>query len=348
MRRWKPLLAAAVLGLTGTGTAAAAWSAASSGSSGAGAGTLLPASGLSISASCTPTSDGTISFVGASSAWGNATPLTVAPPAGLAVGDLLLAQAGHRFSTTLSASGWTVLEHRTNGLTQAVFHRYVTDPSASYSFTAATTGNWAVTLVAYRGVDKVVPVSVSGGTVTGVQATGGQIGSNTTTLTAPSLTTTSANTRLVGFYGAQPKTSLGSPSPSGTVRAFVETDGAGSKDHHVAIAAADRPVSATGATGTSSVTAGSSTSYVAQVVALKPESFPEATVSWTGSATPWTTGYQLQRLLGGSLQRDVSTSASPVLDTPLQAGNTYDYRLWARASGWRSTVVTAQHTTAPC
>ena len=337
----------AVVCLVAPATAMAAWALDASGSAKAGAGTLQPPTALSVAASCTPTSATTISFVGASSDWSSTSPLSVASPAGLMVGDLLLAHVGHRFTTTLNASGWTKVQQQANGMTQAVFHRWVTDPAASYAFTASTSGNWAINVVAYRGVDKVVPVTLAGGTVTGIQATGGQTGSGAT-VTAPSLSTTSQNTTLVGFFGAQPRTTLTSPSPAGTRRAFIQSTGSGSADHNVAIATADRPIAATGATGAFSITAGTSVAYVGQVVALKPESFPRATVSWTNSASPWAADYHLRRRLGGALQHEVTVGTGPYLDTPLVAGTTYDYEVRSRASLWSSTWAGVQHSTVAC
>ena len=124
------------------------------------------------------------------------TSITVSKPSGVTTNDVLLGMVSVRSGPTITPpSGWTLVRSDVNGtsLTQAVYRKVAggSEPS-SYSWTfdgpvSAVVG----TIVAYSGVNTGTPVDVSGG----------QANASSTSVTAPSVTTTVANDMVVGFFG---------------------------------------------------------------------------------------------------------------------------------------------------
>ncbi|NRF71120.1 hypothetical protein HLB44_29400 [Aquincola sp. S2] len=145
-----------------------------------------------------------ISYVGASSvASSSATnTLTVARPAGLAAGDVMLAQVTQRYGNYPLAqnmpgvpAGWSVVIGTDDGnLVGTVVYRKLAGAAepASYTWTLSRSDQTAIAIVAFRGVDGGNPVNASAARSNGAA----------TAYATPSVTTTSAQTMLVAFYSA--------------------------------------------------------------------------------------------------------------------------------------------------
>ena len=136
------------------------------------------------------------------------TGLTIAKPAGTATNDVLLASLTLRGSaiTITPPAGWTQVRSDANGSTvnQTVYVKVAggSEP-ASYAFTfsvpvAAAVGG----IVGYSGVDTTTPIDVHGG----------QTNASSNSVTAPSVTTTVANTNLVAFFGTGNDTTFSAAS----------------------------------------------------------------------------------------------------------------------------------------
>jgi hypothetical protein len=197
----------------------------------------------------------------ASSSW--ATSLTIAKPSGASAGHVLLASLDVRLDWWRSITppaGWTLVRRESNQgvgatLSQAVYYHVVqSSEPASYTWRWPIERSSAGGILAYAGVDTARPVDASSGRFT----------SSSSRIPAPSVSTSSVNDRVIGFYGSN--TTAGITSPSGTGERF---DRAGSPS--VDAAGADFVQSTAGATGDKVATlAQSDSSNIGQLVALRP------------------------------------------------------------------------------
>jgi Bacterial Ig domain len=202
-----------------------------------------------------------ISFVAvASAANATATTLTIAAPAGVTPGHVLLAAVHVRGQPAITPpSGWVLVRQEQNGsnMRAAVYYKVATGSEpGSYTWTFASSQAAAGGITAWSGVSTTTPID----------AHGGQVNASSNTITAPSITTTTANTMLVGFFGIGPATMLTPPAGmterwdvASTQGSFKATSGAAS-----ALQAA------AGATGTRSATSGATSTNIGQLVALRP------------------------------------------------------------------------------
>jgi hypothetical protein len=74
---------------------------------------------------------------------------------------------------------------------------------------------------------------------------------------------------------------------------------------------------------------------------------PTANLTWTASPSSWASGYQLERLVSGSLEATETVtpiSATSTTDGLLVNGTPYSYRLWAYSGAWTSPAVTTGFT----
>src|SRR4029077_2616965 len=123
------------------------------------------------------------------------TTITIAKPAGVVTNDVLLAAISVRGIPTITPpSGWTLARSDTNGtvMVQSVYwHLAGGSEPANYTFTFNQPVASAVGAIdAYSGVN----------TTTRVDVSGGQTNASSTSITAPSVTTTVANDMVVGFF----------------------------------------------------------------------------------------------------------------------------------------------------
>lgn len=279
------------LGLAGVflGSSRTAWAAFSdttaNGTNSFGASTLAGPTGLSLAgAGCNGASG--IVLQGSSTVANsvNGASVTVALPAGGSAGDLLVAQIGfhtHNFVGTITApSGWTTVRvdadnaHTIQGVFWKV--RTASEP-ASYTFTNTTgdtgrAGSGAIAV--YSGIDTVNPIDAHGANV---------YSTNTTSLTAPSITTTVAGTRLLTLVGQR------SDGPITPPASMVERYEVSASNEDV-IEMADQSFAGPGATGTRTATSGTGRSGIAQAVALRPRQIATVGSPVAGSAPDGASG----------------------------------------------------------
>ncbi len=206
-----------------------------------------------------------ITFVGSATVPASGAPtssVTVGVPGGVAAGDLMLAQIAVRGGTgvTITApAGWTGILQGTNGtiLRQAIYYRIAgaTEP-ASYTFTLSSNQRMTGGIAVYHGVDAADPIDVWST----------RSNASSTAVTANAVTTTVANTMVVGFFATGTVTSF--TPPGGMTERHDAATSAG--PNGVAIEAAEAVQAMAGSTGTRTATAGSAGANIGALVALKP------------------------------------------------------------------------------
>ncbi|MCU1455869.1 MAG: hypothetical protein JWN46_4015 [Acidimicrobiales bacterium] len=203
--------------------------------------------------------------------------IALSVPLGAASGDLLLASIGvgrnsTRSQVTISApAGWTLVS-RTNlssVATLALYRHVLAAGESSYSWTTDVAVGGTAFLAAFSGVDPTNPIDASQGTVVG----------RTTTVGAPSVTTTTSDSTLVasyaGYRGADVRTTWTSPAgmseigdasvPGGGNRRGDSSGGSRTGSVHVGTQASPGP------SGTKTATASTTQDYALGVLtALRP------------------------------------------------------------------------------
>jgi len=173
------------------------------------------------------------------------TVVTLAMPAGVQAGDVLLAQVSalnyNVASITLSApAGWKLVRQDRSSAgdnVQAIYVRVAggSEP-ASYSWPVNTTVDGSGGIVAYYNVNTANPIDTSSG----------QYSSGSSTVTAPSLTTTHSGEELAAFMSSFLGEGGGDWTlPAGMTQRWIELDGG----YDVTAALADSTLGAAGATG---------------------------------------------------------------------------------------------------
>ena len=252
-----------------------------------------------------------------------ATSVTVARPASVATGSLMLAQVTLRNNDAITApAGWTTTGNlRTSGATleQRIYYRIATaadTAGTTYQWSWTTSSDGAAAILAYSGTDATNPIDV---------AATDNAGSGTTA-TATGLTTTQTNDMLDAFYGAQgqsgPAVTATQDAAQGMTQEYTIASGSAPASRARATGADGTQASAA-ATGNKTATLSASTPWVAHLVALQP---PLA-VDGAGTLTTTTT----------------NVSAS-------QTGNTITFTYTAAAGGMNNgslTLVVPSGWTAP-
>ena len=175
-------------------------------------------------------------------------------------GDLLLAQVTVNLNTSLTApAGWTLIRSDVNStfVRQSLYYHLAgASEPASYSWTLSAAHGAVGTMLAYSGVDPVNPIDVSSG----------GIGSGSSSLTAPALTTSVANDMLVGLFGVKGTRDLH------TARGHERThrDQPGSQRREGRAESTDLLLGAVGSSGNRTATLSVAANGVGQLVALKP------------------------------------------------------------------------------
>ncbi|MCP3933955.1 MAG: DUF5011 domain-containing protein, partial [Actinomycetia bacterium] len=212
-------------------------------------------------------------------------------PAGVVAGDLLIAQVGYNAvagSTITPPAGWNtidVLSHTTKGMMQGLYWREATGSEpAQYSFTLSSgkSDTAAGTIAAYSDVNLTSPID----------AFGGQENGTSTSVVAPSITTTQAGTTLVGFFAVRDDGSI-TPPAGMTERWDVNSNAGVGAVGETTAEGADELLGAAGPTGTRTATAQASDGSIGHLVALAPitadpgifylksEAVPQASLSST-------------------------------------------------------------------
>lgn len=193
----------------------------------------------------------------------NGTSLAINLPSGTAQGDFLLAAIATDGAATFGAlTGWTLLNtgNSSSECTLAVYYRFAGwGEPANYTFTWTGGEQAAGTIVCYSGVDAGSPINVSGvDTGTGT--------STPTTVTAPAVTTTVADTMVVRVYGADDDAT--STPPSGyTEEVDISSNTGGGT---CSLGLADASQAAAGTTGPGAFSYQDTEQWRAMTIALAP------------------------------------------------------------------------------
>ncbi len=192
------------------------------------------------------------------------TALTIAKPAGTVAGDLLLATIGHQGgsgSTLTPPAGWTAVpgadaSDGTNVRMRAFYRIATASEPASYQFNLSNGMSLAGGIASITGAHPTSPINAAAGRVTS---------SNSTAITAPSLTTTVANTRVI-YAGGINSPGVFDPPTGMSEHWDVTTSGA----YNVATEFASAGQAAAGATGTKTANLAQSARGAALLIAIAP------------------------------------------------------------------------------
>lgn len=191
------------------------------------------------------------------------TSVTLSPPTGSVAGDVLVAYIATRggSSTITSPAGWTSVTSAASStaLKGGVFTKAYSASDTTYGFTLSASAKAAGIIVGYSGADVVSVADVANS----------QANASSTTMTAPSITTTQANTMLVGLYASATSTTYTAGS-SMTLRGQTASSGSGSASTKVTIGAQDITQASAAATGTKTMAASAAAVSVGALVALRP------------------------------------------------------------------------------
>lgn len=215
-----------------------------------------------IGLACVATSAHAISFVASTSVQDETDSVTVDTPAGVEENDVMVVQLSFRGGSGVSVtapSGWSEIR-RDDGsdISQVVYFRVAaTTESATYSWDLSQAVRIVAINSAYRNVDATDPID----------AHGGQDGSGSTVV-APSVTTSVANTRLLGLFSSAQGNDPFASQPTGmTTRENLNTGGG---PNGIRGLLADETVVDDGATGDREADAGTNAANIGQLVALRP------------------------------------------------------------------------------
>ena len=187
----------------------------------------------------------------------DATSITLATPAGTAQNDLLIATISTRGGAVSAlTAGWTLVAQQTQGTeTLAVYYqRFNATTAANHQFSWGATERTAGAILRYTGVDIIQAVDISGIAV-----------GNSTDATAPSVTTTLGNTRVVRVAGVGDNTAPTAPGTT-TERVSIVESGPGAD---AGLGVADALQAAAGVTGTAAF-GSDAADWVAVTLALRP------------------------------------------------------------------------------
>ena len=195
----------------------------------------------------------------------NANSIGIARPTGTLANDVMLAAIAVRggSNTTITApSGWTLVRRTNNGTTIGVATYWkragtpVADPGPyAFGFSASIRATGGIT--SYSGVHLTTPINVSNG------GTG-----SSSSCVAPGVTTTFANTMLVGIFSIA-HGNAAFTQPAGMTERWDFGDNAG--PNGTAGATDDEAQVLAGASGNRTAVNGNSAAYAAQLVALAPD-----------------------------------------------------------------------------
>lgn len=215
------------------------------------------------------------------------TKVGIVSPPGSVAGDLMLLAITLPAGQTLTTTGtsWTFIRSDTNAAAATTYLYWGVNGTAQ-SITAGFSWpscNFAVEVVGFSGVDTVTPINIHGGTASAV---------GSTTINAPSVTTTVANTMLVTFAGGDAAVSTLNTWTKPASETLTASAGQNVASVSATAGAAYETVAAAGATGAKLWTAsGSLSSLTAASVALNPGSTIPSTPSLRNSGAAAITGH---------------------------------------------------------
>ncbi|WP_341252423.1 signal peptidase I [Euzebya pacifica] len=183
-------------------------------------------------------------------------------PGSVQAGDLLVVFTGTGSSTVNAPAGWSLLradDEPVEGAYTRVFWRIATagDPGTGYTFTSGgSTYSGASVMLAFRGVDQAQPFDSHTG-VTYIKQD---------VLTAPSITTSVANTRLLTLHFHEEGTDRGNTITPDAAMTEIYEDWSLSRTIEVA----QQSIAGTGATGTRTATASVNDDGIMVMLAIRP------------------------------------------------------------------------------
>ncbi|MFN2488245.1 MAG: Ig-like domain-containing protein [Actinomycetota bacterium] len=204
---------------------------------------------------------GEIAFRAASSGANTvATTLVIPTPSGVVPGDVLIASVDIAGTpTTTAPAGWTLIRTDTRGTRLrklSYFHVAGASEPSSYRWTFNAARAAGGGIAAYSGVDTSDPIDASGG----------KANAASTSITAPSITTTVPDALLVGLFGMRGKRTVTPPTVMSERWDVASTTGT----PKVTSEAADEAQPSAGATGTRIATASNTGVNIGQLIALRP------------------------------------------------------------------------------
>jgi hypothetical protein len=272
---------------------------------------------------------------------GKATTLVIPVPSTVKSGDVLLVAVYVRGAASVTPpGGWSLV--RSDGRA-SIFTRVASAEVSSYTWTLSTSVTAAGGLVAYSGADP-SPVMV----------TSGQVGGPSSSITAPSVTTTMAKAMVVGFFGIGKKSAV-TPPAGMTDRVALQS----AQGPQLSLEISDFIKTTAGATGDEVASSALAGANVGQLVALKPGTLqqpPNATLavsalnSYSAQLT-WTAPdgtTEIHILRDGRLIDDFSSvGVSTYTDYLLWGSTQYSYELLALSSTGATLADLTVSTTTP-
>lgn len=213
----------------------------------------------------TPPPSGSPAFRSSSTSTASPTSITVDTPAGVVLGDAMLAflVIGGSAATITPPAGWTLITRMNNGSDVSLVSYWLiagASPPATYSWTGLNTSS-AATILAYSGANA-TPIDTYN------SATGG----SNSTPSSPAITTSVNNCLVIRAYGAVVSFSGGTVSitpPSGyTNRGQAIFSGPSSFGLTVEASDIAQPVA--GASASANASATTNVLYASQTIAVKP------------------------------------------------------------------------------
>ena len=204
-----------------------------------------------------------IAFVSSASTGGSGTSVVVNRPAGIAVGDLMLASVSCRGNATgiTAPAGWTLIrrDNETTHHSAAQYYRhYVSGDAASFTWTLGTNVRHAAGIAAYSDVSSDQPIDVDAGQTNSTAST---------TMAGPSLTTNFNDEMLVAFAVSEASGQT-ITDPTGYTSRYTVSAGGGA-NAGCTLSVSDKPFATAGSTGTISATQSSSRDSTVQHIALR-------------------------------------------------------------------------------
>ncbi len=232
--------------------------------------------------------------------------------AGSNANDVLVAVLAVRrdaASTITPPAGWALVYYtNTSTIGLAVYRFTNSGPGASHSWTISPAANAAGSLLSYRGVDTANAINFVG---TALEGSG-------TTVTAPQVTTTRANTMLIGIFAVARGNAAINPSPMTTSADDVMS---GNTNSDITLEVAEAPQPTASATGAKTASSSRNNPNLGLLLALSPPtvSFDTAATSGTESSTPANLGVALS----GASSMDTTVNYAVTGGTATGGGTDY-------------------------
>ena len=172
---------------------------------------------------------------------------------------------------------------------------------ADYAWGISAAGNWTVGISTYRGVDNTTPIDVHA-----VQGN-----ASSTSATAPTITTTVNNARLVAIYASKNGTPVA--APPGTMTERIDFSTAVGTTTQAGLEMADETFATAGATGTRVATLSAATINLGRLMALRPA---VTTTPWSYSVETALSSNRSMVKTGDAMSVTMAVTATTITGTP--------------------------------